>query len=92
MYDEIIEVEGSDDRAIETFVDLGAAAFSESNQLVVRVAPTLDIPQSSDDYWQNQPSLAWVQSTDVGVDAFVANNKLLVWTTSLATGEPLPAC
>ena len=31
----------------------------------------------------------WVQSTDIGLDAFADKNGLVVWTNSLKDGSPL---
>ena len=89
VFDEIVDIDRVEDAAVETFVSLDQP-LSESNQLVVLIESTLDIPRDSERYWQNQPTIAWVQSTNVGVDAVVSNKELLVWTTDLSTGEPLP--
>ena len=89
LLDEVVDVDAEPDAAVETFVDL-SEALSESSQLVVRIAPTREYPNTSEEYWLNQSSVAWVQSTDLGIDAVIAADSLLVWTTDLATGEPRP--
>ena len=45
--------------------------------------------ENDDDYWRNRPTIAWVQSTTIGIDAFFDNERLVIWTTDLETGEPI---
>ncbi len=89
LMDEVVDLDAEHDTVTESFVDL-SEALSESSQLVVRIAPTKEYSNTSEEYWQNQPSVAWVQSTDLGIDAVIARNSMLIWTTDLATGEPRP--
>ncbi len=89
LLDDVVAIEAVDDAMTESFLDL-TGPLAESSQLVVRIAPTEEYPNQSEEYWQNQPSVAWVQSTTLGIDAVIARNSLLVWTTNLATGEPRP--
>jgi alpha-2-macroglobulin len=39
-------------------------------------------------YWETVH--AWVQITQIGLDAFVDHSEMVVWATSLADGSPLP--
>ncbi len=89
LLDEVVDLDADEDTVTETFLDL-TEAVSESSQLVVRIAPTKEYPNTSEEYWQNQPTVAWVQSTELGIDAVIARNTMLIWTTDLATGEPRP--
>jgi uncharacterized protein YfaS (alpha-2-macroglobulin family) len=89
VFDEIIEIDGEPDRYVETAIDLSPAFDLAGSQLVVRVEPTRSFSQNDDDYWRNRPRTAWVQSTTLGIDAFFDNDELLIWTTDLATGEPV---
>ncbi|MDH3296586.1 MAG: MG2 domain-containing protein, partial [Acidimicrobiia bacterium] len=93
VYDREVDTGGDDDTMVETFVDL-SDAFAESpdGQLVVRVAPTRefdpDDDSESESFWMNRPSVAWVQSSTLGIDTVIDNDELLIWTTDLVTGQP----
>jgi len=89
LLDTTIDVDAVQDRLVETFVDLGDELAASGGQLVVRVAPEPAVSPTSDDFWMNQPRTTWVQSTSLGVDALVSTRQLLIWTTHLATGEPV---
>ncbi len=87
LVDEIVELDTPQDTITESFLDL-SEPLEESSQLVVRIAPTEQYSNESQEYWENRWSIAWVQSTNLGIDAVVANDTMLVWTTDLSTGEP----
>ncbi len=89
VYDEVIEIDAPRDQWTETVIDLKSAFNQTDSQLVVRVEPTTSFATTDDDYWRNRPTVAWVQSTTLAVDAFVDNNHLLVWTTDMVTGKPI---
>ncbi len=89
LVDEVVELDTVADSITESLLDL-STPLEESSQLVVRVAPTESYSNESEEYWQNQPTIAWVQSTNLGIDAVVTNDTMLVWTTDLSTGEPRP--
>ncbi|MDH3294880.1 MAG: MG2 domain-containing protein, partial [Acidimicrobiia bacterium] len=91
VFDTEIDIDSEDDTAVETLVDL-TDAFAESaeRQLVVRVAPTREFERDSEDYWYNRPTVAWVQSSTLGIDAILDGDEILVWTTDLTTGEVRP--
>ncbi len=89
LVDTMIDVETDEDTLVETFIDLSGPMGESGGQLVVRVEPEPAIDPEDDDYWSNQPSIAWVQSTSLGVDAIVSDHELLIWTTDLATGRPV---
>ena len=85
-----IEVDAEQDVTAETVIDLTEAFAESGGQLVVRVEPTEEYDQNSEDWWSNRPSIAWVQHTTLGVDVINDAEQLLIWTTDLATGEPIP--
>jgi uncharacterized protein YfaS (alpha-2-macroglobulin family) len=89
VFDSEIEVDAAPDRFAETFVDLSDAFAQSGSQLVVRIEPTMAVNPQSDLWWQNRPSVAWVQRTTLGVDAFTDGRQLVLWTTDLTTGEPV---
>ncbi len=57
-----------------------------------------DVEEMSDDadmsgvynrYPAGYPKIAWVQDTDIGVDAITDHRDVVVWTTDLRSGDPL---
>jgi uncharacterized protein YfaS (alpha-2-macroglobulin family) len=89
VFDDEVDVDGQPDRFAETFVDLSDAFAQSGSQLVVRIEPTMEGDPRSDLWWQNRPSVAWVQRTTLGIDAFSDGHQLVLWTTDLTTGEPV---
>ena len=79
-----IELKQSPNEMLETPIDLAPALREGLGQVIVAVEP---IMPASDIY--HSPMLAWVQSTQIGLDAFVDNIELVGWANSLADGAPL---
>ncbi len=79
-----IDVQSAPDQLIETPVDLSPALTNGLGQLVVLIDPQ---PQRDPD--QHPAVEAWVQSSRIGLDAFVDGTKMLAWANSLADGAPL---
>ena len=69
---------------IETRIDLSPALNDGFGQAIVSVE---SITPASDRY--HSPLLTWVQSTQIGLDAFVDNDELIGWANSLTDGAPL---
>lgn len=89
VLDTEIEVAGEADQIVETTIDLTDAFAESDGPIVVRVQPSPEIDPRNDDYWQNRPIITWVQTTTLGVDAFVTDDEILIWTTDLTTGDPV---
>jgi len=89
VIDEIVGIDAADDEYVETAIDLSQAFEEVGSQLVVRIDPTRDFSREDEDYWRNRPTISWVQSTTIGIDAFFDNERLVIWTTDLETGEPI---
>jgi hypothetical protein len=70
IIDEEVAIDADPDEIVETAIDLTSAFEQVGSQLVVRVESTETYAPDDDDYWRNRPSVAWVQSTTLGVDAF----------------------
>ncbi len=87
--DEVVGIDDGDDRLVETSLDLSAALDGRPGHVVVLVELTDPYPRSNDLYWSNRPTITWVQSTAIGLDAFTDPDDLLAWTTDLRTGAPL---
>ncbi len=90
VFDGEVDIEGPDDTATETSIDLSTAFAESGGPIVVRIEPTRTISPNSDEWWMNRPIVAWVQTTRIGMDAIVDRDELLIWTTDLLTGETLP--
>ena len=85
----IIAVKGADDALVETTIDLSTALQAKTGHLVVIV----DFP--SNPFFGQQSNLgnaviAWVQTTNIGLDAFNDNSDVVAWATALKDGTPLP--
>jgi alpha-2-macroglobulin len=89
IFDRTVDTGGQDGGVVETVVDLSEAFPEGIGHAVVYVAPTRDIPPRSDEWYENQPTFTWVQSTTVGIDAVNDHGRLVVWTTDLRDGRPL---
>lgn len=79
-----IELKNSANNMIETAIDLTPALKDGLGQALVEVesiTPARDLSHS--------PLVCWVQSTKIGLDAFVDNNQLIGWANSLVDGTPL---
>ncbi|MCH7790288.1 MAG: hypothetical protein IH940_12750, partial [Acidobacteria bacterium] len=70
-------------------IDLPDALVDGDGHVVAIVESTETYDRESEDYWENRPAMAWVQSSTIGLDAFTDPSQLVVWTTDLATGAPL---
>ncbi|HLM56942.1 MAG TPA: Ig-like domain-containing protein [Pyrinomonadaceae bacterium] len=91
VYEKVIEIKAAPDRFVETYVDLSPALTNGYGQAFVRVEPVErgDAPVR---IYARQPDAAveaWVQATDIGLDAFVDKSQLVAWASSLKDGRPL---
>ncbi|HKQ99685.1 MAG TPA: alpha-2-macroglobulin family protein [Pyrinomonadaceae bacterium] len=79
-----VAVKGVPDEVTETRLDLTPALNDGLGQVVVIVEAGLGVKKRD-----RQSVEAWVQSTNIGLSAFVDNLDLYAWTTSLKEGKPL---
>jgi hypothetical protein len=84
--DKILPVEMVADALTEVNIDLGPALDNSLGQLVVVVEP--DPPAAADKRYQ-QFVVAWVQSTQIGLDALSDPGQMVVWASALRDGAPL---
>ncbi|MDQ3666816.1 MAG: DUF6049 family protein [Acidobacteriota bacterium] len=91
--DKIIDVKAGTDQLIETAIDLSPALNDGYGQVFVKVEPVEgpeDKKQPVTVYaYRRNKAEAWVQSTEIGLDAFSDHNELVAWTNSLKDGRPL---
>jgi hypothetical protein len=91
--DKIVNVQATTDQLIETAIDLSPALDQGYGQVFVRVEP-VDRPEDKKKpvtVYANRSNIAqaWVQSTEIALDAFADKNQLVVWANSLKDGRPL---
>ena len=89
LNEQTVEVAGDPGVFGETPIDLSDALDGGLGHVIVVVEPTTKYAPDSTDYWNNRPTVAWVQATKIGLDAFTDSDELRVWATDLATGSPL---
>ncbi len=73
------------DELVETALDLSPWLIEGRGQLLLWVEPT----SQPADRWQRSDVLAWVQATEIGLTAFVDQDEVLTWASSLRDGRPL---
>ncbi len=86
--DSVVKVANDRDHLVETKLDLGDA-LAGTGHVVVLVEPTEQYDQNDPDYWNNRPSITWVQQTTIGLDTTRDADQLQVWATDLRDGTPL---
>ena len=84
-----ITVSGNGHELTESTIDLSADLRGATGHLVVVVSPTRQFTKDDPLYWENRPTITWVQVTSIGVDAIASNNQLIAWATNLRDGAPL---
>jgi hypothetical protein len=85
VFSQVVAVKGQPDEMTETRLDLGPALKDGLGQAVVLVETTQPRANRGEREWLS----AWVQSTGIGLDAFVDNDELVGLASSLADGRPL---
>jgi uncharacterized protein YfaS (alpha-2-macroglobulin family) len=86
VMDETISIEGEDDVLTETNIDLSDALDGEFGHVIVIIEPPASL-FNRDEY--RPRVMAWVQITDIGLDAFADHSEMVAWATKLADGAPL---
>ncbi len=85
--DETIRVEAAADALTEVDIDLSKDMDGKYAQFIVVVAPPKTLLKDYP-YWQVVH--AWVQVTQIGLDAFYDYSQMVVWASALQDGKPLP--
>ncbi len=89
LSDRRISVTGDNDATTETLIDLGSELDSRPGQVIVLVEADPTPSRNSEEYYQNQPVLTWVQSTTMALDSFTDADEMRVWATDLRTGAAI---
>jgi uncharacterized protein YfaS (alpha-2-macroglobulin family) len=80
-----VKVQGAAGELVETAIDLGPALAGKHGHVVAVIEPATWHEQS----WKPR-MVAWLQVTEIGLDAFADQTELIGWATRLADGAPLP--
>jgi hypothetical protein len=81
----VIDVAIKQDEIAETQIDLKPALNEGLGHAIVNV----EAVQPPRNEWERRSLQTWIQATNVGLDAFVDQSKLISWATSLKDGKPL---
>ena len=88
VLDKTLPVESQADTLTEVAIDLSQVMDGKYGQFIVVVEPPRGLlAKIQNRYWQTVQ--AWVQVTQIGLDAFVDHSEMVVWTTALKDGAPL---
>ncbi len=79
-----VAIKGVADEMTETRIDLAPALANGLGHVVLDIEPTTRIDERD-----RSRVVKWIQSTKIGLDAFVDNTELVGFATELATGKPL---
>ena len=82
--DKIVTIESKPDEMVETRIDIAPALDGGFGNVIVDVEPTV-----KKDKYDRTRIFTWLQSTQIGLDAFVDNTELIGFATDLKTGKPL---
>jgi alpha-2-macroglobulin len=85
VYSKVIDITEKPDDLAETAIDLKPALNDGFGQMILNV----EAVQPAKTQWERRSIQVWIQSTDIGLDAFVDQTSLLGWATSLRDGKPL---
>ncbi len=80
-----VTLESKPDEVVETRVDLAKFLRGGFGNVVLDIEPT-----KKRDKYDRTRILVWIQSTQMGLDAFVDNEELVGFATQLKDGKPIP--
>ncbi|MFZ4657230.1 MAG: alpha-2-macroglobulin family protein [Caldilineaceae bacterium] len=95
VLDEVQPIEAVEDELVETNIDLSQALSGSTGHLIVVVDVPLSLLSSllsKLPFGANEPIptvRAWVQVTQIGLDAFADHSEMVAWATRLQDGTPL---
>ncbi len=91
VFDKTISLDIPDDTLSEVNIDLVPYLKNGFGHFIVVVQPPAGMFESEDDKWNrySQTVHAWVQVTQIGVDAYTDHSDMIVWATDLKDGSPL---
>lgn len=84
VFSKLVDVTAKPDEIVETGIDLSQALDNGLGQVIVIIEPPVVVKNQ-----ERQTIRQWVQSTNIGLEAFVDRTELLGWANSLKDGRPL---
>jgi alpha-2-macroglobulin len=84
VFDRVVSIKNVPDELVETRVDISSALDGGFGNIIVDIQPTV-----RKDKYDRTRIFTWLQSTQIGLDAFVDNEELVGFATELKTGKPL---
>jgi hypothetical protein len=81
---EVVSIKNTPDEMVETRIDIEKALNGGFGNVILDIEPTV-----RRDKYDRSRVFTWVQSTQIGLDAFVDNQELVGFATELKTGKPL---
>ncbi|MBC7900380.1 MAG: hypothetical protein H7070_10045, partial [Saprospiraceae bacterium] len=82
--DKVVSIQSKPDEMVETRIDLTSFFSGGFGNVIVDIEPTV-----KKDKYDRTRIFTWLQSTQIGLDAFVDNTELVGFATDLKTGSPL---
>jgi len=82
--DKVMPIKNVADELVETRIDLARALNGGFGNLILDIEPTI-----KRDKYDRTRIVTWIQSTQIGLDAFVDNAELVGFATELRTGKPM---
>ena len=84
VFNKTVKIETKPDEMVETRLDLSSALNGGFGHAIVVVEPTV-----KRDKYDRTKIVAWLQATQLGLDAFVDNQELIGVVSDLKNGKPL---
>ena len=89
-FEKVIDIQSAPDQLTETAIDLSAVLDEGYGHVFLKVVPVEPAHEPVTVYARHQNfAEAWVESTEIGLDAFADSKELIVWTNSLKDGGPM---
>ncbi|MDQ3321734.1 MAG: MG2 domain-containing protein, partial [Acidobacteriota bacterium] len=87
--DTVLKIKNTPDEFVETPVDLRGFLNDGLGNLILDVEAVEDLSKAVTVRGSASRKVVWIQSTKIGLDAFVDNRELVALATDLRTGKPL---
>lgn len=85
--EKVVQIAGTPDELVETRLNIAPGLKDGFGSVVVDIVPAASLGKNQrGTEWH---ILSWLQSTQIGLDAFVDNTELVGFATELQTGKPL---
>ncbi|HMN27811.1 MAG TPA: MG2 domain-containing protein, partial [Caldilineaceae bacterium] len=89
VYSDVIRIETVEDTLVETNIDLSEYLPNNRGHLLIWIDSPASLLSSLFGNRDRSQVQAWVQSTQIGLDAILDRQQLHAWATSLRDGTPL---